>query len=81
MAKSILVCDDAAFMRMMIKDILTKAGYIVADHNGFGKLCTRAFSIDDKGFTVEDWYDGSAVSYVHLAEGSPTDWSISTVIT
>ena len=30
MAKSILVCDDAAFMRMMIKDILTKAGYIVA---------------------------------------------------
>ncbi len=30
MAKSILICDDAAFMRMMIKDILTKAGYIVA---------------------------------------------------
>ena len=25
MAKSILICDDAAFMRMMIKDILTKA--------------------------------------------------------
>ena len=45
------------------------AGYIVADHNGFGKLCTRAFSIDDKGFTVEDWYDDSAVSCVHLAEG------------
>ena len=30
MAKSILVCDDAAFMRMMIKDILTKGGYIIA---------------------------------------------------
>lgn len=27
MAKNILVCDDAAFMRMMIKDILTKNGY------------------------------------------------------
>ena len=26
MAKNILICDDAAFMRMMIKDILTKAG-------------------------------------------------------
>ena len=26
MAKSILICDDAAFMRMMIKDILTKTG-------------------------------------------------------
>ena len=27
MAKNILVCDDAAFMRMMIKDILSKNGY------------------------------------------------------
>ena len=27
MAKNILVVDDAAFMRMMIKDILTKNGY------------------------------------------------------
>ena len=27
MAKNILICDDAAFMRMMIKDILTKIGY------------------------------------------------------
>ena len=30
MAKNILVVDDAAFMRMMIKDILTKNGYTVA---------------------------------------------------
>lgn len=29
-AKSILICDDAAFMRVMIKDILTKNGYEVA---------------------------------------------------
>lgn len=29
MAKNILICDDAAFMRMMIKDILTKNGYSV----------------------------------------------------
>ena len=29
MAKNILICDDAAFMRMMIKDILTKNGYVV----------------------------------------------------
>ena len=27
MANNILICDDAAFMRMMIKDILTKNGY------------------------------------------------------
>ena len=30
MAKSILICDDAAFMRMMIKDILVKNGYSIA---------------------------------------------------
>jgi two-component system chemotaxis response regulator CheY len=30
MAKSILICDDAAFMRMMIKDILSKNGYTIA---------------------------------------------------
>ncbi len=30
MAKNILIVDDAAFMRMMIKDILSKNGYNVA---------------------------------------------------
>ena len=30
MAKNILICDDAAFMGMMIKDILSKNGYTVA---------------------------------------------------
>jgi len=29
MGKNILIVDDAAFMRMMIKDILTKNGYVV----------------------------------------------------
>ena len=29
MAKTVLIVDDAAFMRMMIKDILTKNGYDV----------------------------------------------------
>ena len=30
MAKSVMICDDAAFMRMMIRDILTKNGFAVA---------------------------------------------------
>ncbi len=29
MAKTILVVDDAAFMRMMIRDILAKEGYVI----------------------------------------------------
>ncbi|MGB9661729.1 MAG: response regulator [Moorellaceae bacterium] len=30
MGKKVLIVDDAAFMRMMIKDILTKNGYEIA---------------------------------------------------
>ena len=37
MAKNVLICDDAAFMRMMIKDILIKNGYNIVGEaeNGF----------------------------------------------
>ena len=36
MAKSVLICDDAAFMRVMIKDILTKNGYYFAVESANG---------------------------------------------
>ena len=36
MAKNIMIVDDAAFMRMMIKDILTKNGYNVAGEAEIG---------------------------------------------
>ena len=36
MAQKILVVDDAAFMRMMLKDILTKGGYEVIGEAGDG---------------------------------------------
>ena len=36
MAQKILVVDDAAFMRMMLKDILTKGGYDVVGEAGDG---------------------------------------------
>ena len=38
MAKNILIVDDAAFMRMMIKDILSKNGYTVAAEAENGKI-------------------------------------------
>ncbi|MDR2045089.1 MAG: response regulator [Clostridium sp.] len=41
MAKNILICDDAAFMRMMIKDVLTKNGY-----NVVGEAANGAIAID-----------------------------------
>ncbi len=36
MAKTVLITDDAAFMRMMLKDILTKGGYEVIGEAGNG---------------------------------------------
>lgn len=39
-----------------------------AFHTGYGKTCKRCFKMSEEGFSVEDWYDGEAVSYVHLAE-------------
>lgn len=44
MAKNILICDDAAFMRMMIKDILTKNGYNVAGEAENGQVAVDKYS-------------------------------------
>lgn len=43
---------------------------IEAVHNGFRKECRRRFEMKDGSFTVEDWFDGEAVSYIHLAENA-----------
>lgn len=37
MAKTVLVVDDAAFMRMMLKDILSKNGYTVVGEAANGQ--------------------------------------------
>ena len=44
MAKNILICDDAAFMRMMIKDILTKNGYNVAGEAENGRIAVEKYA-------------------------------------
>lgn len=43
MAKNILVVDDAAFMRMMLKDILTKGGYNVVGEAENGQIAVQKF--------------------------------------
>ena len=43
---------------------------VEASHNGFGRPCYRRFEMSGKSFTVEDKYEGDAVSYIHLAEGA-----------
>ena len=44
MAKNILIVDDAAFMRMMIKDILTKNGYEVAGEAENGVVAVSKYA-------------------------------------
>ncbi|MBP3569132.1 MAG: response regulator [Lachnospiraceae bacterium] len=41
MANRVLVVDDASFMRMMIKDILTKNGYDVVGEAENGKIAVE----------------------------------------
>ncbi|MBE3588283.1 MAG: response regulator [Thermoanaerobacteraceae bacterium] len=44
MGKKILVVDDAAFMRMMIKNIVTKNGYEVAGEAENGKEAVKMYA-------------------------------------
>ena len=43
MGKKVLVVDDAAFMRMMIKDILTKNGYDVVGEAENGAIAVEKY--------------------------------------
>ncbi len=43
MGKKILVVDDAAFMRLMIKDVLTKNGYTEIEEAGDGEIAVNAY--------------------------------------
>ena len=44
MAQKILVVDDAAFMRMMLKDILTKGGYEVVGEAADGNEAVAKYN-------------------------------------
>ena len=43
---------------------------IEAIHNGFDKPCRRRFVMKENTLSIEDWYEGEAVSYIHIAEGN-----------
>lgn len=54
MAKNILICDDAAFMRMMIKDILTKNGYNVVGEAENGVKAIEAYKESNPDLVLMD---------------------------
>ena len=53
--------------RCRVSVIVDEPNNIEAFHNGYEKKCLRKFQLDEKGVTIEDRYDGPAVSYIHLA--------------
>ena len=54
MGKNILICDDAAFMRMMIKDILTKNGYNVVGEAENGAVAVEKHKELNPDLTLMD---------------------------
>lgn len=56
--------------RARVKILSQARNEMIAWHNGFSMPCKRRFEMTEQGFAVEDWYDGQAVSYVHLAENA-----------
>lgn len=54
MSKRILVVDDAAFMRMMLKDILSKNGYIVCGEAADGAAAIKAYEELKPDLTLMD---------------------------
>ena len=54
MGKRILIVDDAAFMRMMIKDILTKNGYEIAAEAENGKIAVDKYKEASPDLTLLD---------------------------
>ena len=54
MGKNILICDDAAFMRMMIKDILSKNGYNVVGEAENGLVAVDKFTETNPDLVLMD---------------------------
>lgn len=54
MEKKILVVDDAAFMRMMIKDTLTKNGYTSIVEAGDGEIAIEQYKNEKPNLVIMD---------------------------
>jgi two-component system chemotaxis response regulator CheY len=54
MPKKIMIVDDAAFMRMMLKNILTKGGYEICDEAQDGVQAVEKFAANAPDLTIMD---------------------------
>lgn len=54
MGKRIMIVDDAAFMRMMLKNILTKGGYEIADEASDGQQAVEKYGAAAPDLVIMD---------------------------
>jgi two-component system chemotaxis response regulator CheY len=54
MDKKIMLVDDAAFMRMLIKDTLTKAGYTNIIEAADGEIACNSYEAEKPDLTIMD---------------------------
>ncbi len=54
MPKKIMIVDDAAFMRMMLRNILTKGGYEICDEAPDGVQAVEKFVANNPDLTIMD---------------------------
>lgn len=54
MAKRVMIVDDAAFMRMMLKNILTKGGYDVCEEAGDGAQAVEKYDACNPDLVIMD---------------------------
>lgn len=66
MAKNILVCDDAAFMRMMIKDILSKNGYNIVGEAENGAKAVEKYAETKPDLVLMDITMPERMEFRHL---------------
>ena len=63
MAKTVLMGDDAAFMRMMIKDILSKNGYTVVGEAENGLVAVEIQGVEAGSGNYGYNYAGNGWNY------------------
>lgn len=54
MAKRVMIVDDAAFMRMMLKNILIKGGYEVCDEASDGAQAVEKYDVCKPDLVIMD---------------------------
>ena len=69
MAPTVLICDDAIFMRTMVGDILQQAGFEIVGEAETGTLVVEAIQAGAKDFVVKPFQPSRVLEAVQRVLG------------